>query len=257
MARKSQIRISRYSNGTQTGNSQLEGQGEYRKANNPFGADNNQSDVGGVEGTAVEPLEFNEVEPGKSGGRRGRPPGSKNKTSAQATVFEESVTRGKTEAHSEEKKTRERSSKRKKMMSEDEAVQITQTMLTVLEGFTVSLLGEEARINDTEKLLMFSSIPKMLSTISESAVESVSKILYPATALIAVGIYSVRLGNIYTEKKKSEQGTNFDSSQRAVNTVSQPVNETNSNGSEKPFSTDSEDKTIWQKGDLTPLRRGF
>lgn len=90
----------------------------------------------------------------------------------------------------------------KNFMTDSEAKNATEFALSLLEGFSVSALGNEARLNVTEKIILENSLPKLLTSIESSTVEKASNVLYPLAVMTGFTIYGLRLLSIYNAKEE-------------------------------------------------------
>lgn len=135
--------------------------------------------------------------------KRGRPRKDEIKTEQtdSFTIQEEKV------------KIKHKAKKTKNFMTDSEAKNATEFVLSVMEGFSVSALGNEARLNVTEKIILENSLPKLLTSIESNTVERASSVLYPLAVLTGFSIYGLRLLSIYNakvEQDKAEQENNED-----------------------------------------------
>jgi len=141
----------------------------------------------------------NELTAAKRG--RGRPKGSTNKTRKEKEVIglqEEEVktgNSGSTNFYKKKENTR-------KFLSEEEANNTANFILTTVNELAVNFIDSEAGFNALELTLLNMSLPKYLATLELSTLEKGSNLLYPIAGLLGGGMYALRVGSILYAKTK-------------------------------------------------------
>lgn len=131
-----------------------------------------------------------------TGKRRGRPPGTKNRTNEGEIA----------ELHKAKVKPPKKPTP---FMSMNDAQNSTAFLLALVEGFAVSNFGDDAKMNDMEKLLLSQSLPRMLAGMSSAAAQKTMDVLYPFAVLIGFGAYGLRVYRI--EQKRNAEKVNDES----------------------------------------------
>jgi len=93
----------------------------------------------------------------------------------------------------------------KTFMSEQDAQTTTDSLIMIVESFATNLLGDDAKLNMTESIMLRTSLPPLLSSLEISVVEKTSKVLYPIAAITGFVMYGLRLSNMYKNKLDNEQ----------------------------------------------------
>lgn len=138
---------------------------------------------------------------------RGRPKGSRNKTSNnQETISlqDEEVKFDKNANVNSNSKVKSKKSNAK-LLSEEEVSNTSQFILTTIQTLAVQMVGEEAAFNNIETMLLSISLPQYLATLEVSTIDKTTKLLYPIALLAGFGMYGLRISNVVLEKRKAEQ----------------------------------------------------
>ena len=141
----------------------------------------------------VERITPNDTEVNNIKRKRGRPRKEETTKEDSFSIQEEKV------------KISHKAKRSKNFMTDSEAKNATEFVLSLIDGFAVSSLGNEAKLNLTEKIILENSLPKLLTSIESNTVEKASTVLYPLAVLTGFSIYAIRLFSIYSEKNLKEQ----------------------------------------------------
>lgn len=66
-------------------------------------------------------------------------------------------------------------------------------LIAVIETLGMTIAGPDAAFNDTERMLLDSSVPHIIESVSPQVVERVTNIMYPAMAGTALVLYVTRV----------------------------------------------------------------
>lgn len=155
-------------------------------------------------------------------GKRGRPKGSKNKssnTTNKETIILESepeevedntsnvngflndATKYVKNSNAYKNKNKGKS---KKFYSESEAQATADFIIETVQVFTTQLSGTDGSMNVIEQSLLQLSLPKYLETLEVDTVDKTSKFLYPVMGLMGVSLYGLRMVNQILEKRNED-----------------------------------------------------
>lgn len=156
---------------------------------------------------------------------RGRPKGSKNRreTASGSGSGSENDKEVYAQAIFKEEKVALKGKGKKPVsfMSEGDAKQTTLFLLTLVEGTFTQQLGEGAKFNSIESLLLTTSLPNILQNMSDEAAAKMLNFLYPLALVIGSSSYSYRLINLYREKQEKIRKEKEESEQNENNRIDQ------------------------------------
>lgn len=176
---------------------------ETLSENEPFGksghsGQNNEwhkSSASGDRTSNAETQKINSEKPPKR--KRGRP-----RKTEQTTI---GITSEKVEtSEGKEEKRRGRPPKNASFMSEEEANNTTEFILSMIETSMIGIYGEEAAFTFMEKVSLTASLPKLLTGLKISTVENAKSFLFPIMGLLAFSVYGMRIMKLATEKRENE-----------------------------------------------------
>lgn len=158
---------------------------------------------------------------------RGRPKGSKNRretaSGSGSGNGSETAKEGYAQAVFKEEKVTLKGKGKKPVsfMSENDAKQTTLFLLTLVEGTFTQQLGDAAKFNSIESLLLTTSLPNILQNMSDEAAAKMLNFLYPLALVIGSSSYSYRLLNLYREKQEKIRKEKEESEQNANDRIDQ------------------------------------
>lgn len=166
-------------------------------AKNSGGRKRNRTD-GGKQNSETE------LEPPKQ--KRGRPKGSKNKSSKTSFILQEeeigqSHTAGLNDS-SNEVKYKQTRKKIEKFMSKEEAENASQFILGLSNDLAVEIMGDDAGMNMLESSLLKLALPEYLASMELKTIEKTKSIAYPIMLIGGLSMWGLRLLAIANEKRK-------------------------------------------------------